>query len=123
MYPSGIAFPIGGSSEEQYVMLEMHYNNPSLVTGKTIPNAIGKCIKSLISVIACVLAGVTDSSGFLITYTSIPPTYEAGILTLGSGVSPLMIIPPRDASFTTYGTCASQCTSAVSPCMQHVYTD
>ena len=60
------------------------------------------------------LTGAKDSSGFLITYTSIPPTYEAGILTVGHSVTPVMVIPPRDSKFTVYGTCASQCTSAVS---------
>eukprot|EP00731_Ephydatia_muelleri_P011383 Em0006g277a len=88
IYPNGIAFPIGGRSDEQYVAMEMHYNNPSLTSG------------------------VRDSSGFLITYTSIAPTYEAGVLTLGYSVSPLMIIPPRDPSFTVYGTCDSTCTTA-----------
>ena len=58
--------------------------------------------------------GVTDSSGFTFTYTSTPPTYEAGILTIGYFTNPLMIIPPRDPSFTVYGTCASSCTAAVS---------
>ncbi|KAL5460037.1 hypothetical protein EMCRGX_G033450 [Ephydatia muelleri] len=91
IYPNGIAFPIGGRSDEQYVVMEMHYNNPSLTSG------------------------VRDSSGFLITYTSIAPTYEAGVLTLGYSVSPLMIIPPRDPSFTVYGTCDSTCTTAAIP--------
>ncbi|KAL5500626.1 hypothetical protein EMCRGX_G012217 [Ephydatia muelleri] len=91
IYPNGIAFPIGGRSDEQYVAMEMHYNNPSLTSG------------------------VRDSSGFLITYTSIAPTYEAGVLTLGYSVSPLMIIPPRDPSFTVYGTCDSTCTTAAIP--------
>eukprot|EP00731_Ephydatia_muelleri_P011378 Em0006g272a len=91
IYPPGIAFPIGGRSDEQYVVMEMHYNNPSLTSG------------------------VRDSSGFLITYTSIAPTYEAGVLTLGHAVSPLMIIPPRDPSFTVYGTCDSTCTTAAIP--------
>ena len=58
--------------------------------------------------------GVTDSSGLTFTYTSTPPTYEAGILTMGYFVTPLMIIPPRDPSFTVYGTCTSACTAAVS---------
>ena len=34
IYPPGIAFPIGGRSDEQYVVMEMHYNNPSLTSGR-----------------------------------------------------------------------------------------
>ena len=34
IYPNGIAFPIGGRSDEQYVVMEMHYNNPSLTSGQ-----------------------------------------------------------------------------------------
>ncbi|KAL5500620.1 hypothetical protein EMCRGX_G012211 [Ephydatia muelleri] len=70
IYPNGIAFPIGGRSDEQYVVIELHYNNPSMTSG------------------------VRDSSGFLITYTSIAPT---------------------DPSFAVYGTCDSTCTTTAIP--------
>ena len=51
---------------------------------------------------ACSLTGVKDSSGFLITYSRIAPTYKAGVLIIGHVTTPLMIIPPRDPSFSVW---------------------
>ena len=32
-YPENVAFPVGGPANGQFVMLEMHYDNPQLVSG------------------------------------------------------------------------------------------
>ena len=32
-YPENVAFPVGGPGNSQFVMLEMHYDNPQLVSG------------------------------------------------------------------------------------------
>ena len=34
MYPKDVAFPIGGEGNAQYVILEMHYDNPNLDSGE-----------------------------------------------------------------------------------------
>ena len=34
MYPQDVAYPIGGRGNPQYVILEMHYDNPNEDTGK-----------------------------------------------------------------------------------------
>ena len=72
-------------------MLQMHYDNPTLTSN------------------------IIDSSGFNLIYTSTVPTHEAGILTLGLLVSPLMMIPPKASTFTVRGFCISNCTSSYFP--------
>ena len=32
-YPENVAYPVGGPGNSQFVMLEMHYDNPQLVSG------------------------------------------------------------------------------------------
>ncbi len=34
IYPEGISFPIGGTGQQQYIIMEMHYDNPNNVAGK-----------------------------------------------------------------------------------------
>lgn len=46
-------------------------------------------------------------------YTSIPRTYESGILQIGHAVTPLMIIPPGTTEYVVLGDCNSECTSNV----------
>ena len=36
VYPNGVAYPIGGAGQERYVVIEMHYDNPSLQSGLTL---------------------------------------------------------------------------------------
>ena len=36
IYPEGIAYPVGGSGGEQFLVLEMHYDNPGGVSGKKV---------------------------------------------------------------------------------------
>ena len=44
VYPEGVAFPIGGVGNSEYVVLEMHYDNPGLVPGaEYTPNTIIYC--------------------------------------------------------------------------------
>lgn len=33
-YPQDVAYPIGGEGTPQYVVLEVHYNNPTEVSGE-----------------------------------------------------------------------------------------
>ena len=34
MYPENVAFPIGGPGNQFGIVLEMHYDNPQLTSGK-----------------------------------------------------------------------------------------
>ena len=36
MYPQDVAYPIGGRGNPQYVILEMHYDNPNEDAGKDV---------------------------------------------------------------------------------------
>ena len=36
MYPKDVAYPTGGEGNPQYVILEMHYDNPNNDSGKTL---------------------------------------------------------------------------------------
>ena len=33
VYPEDVAYPIGGEGNPQYVILEMHYDNPAEISG------------------------------------------------------------------------------------------
>ena len=33
MFPENIAFPLGGEGTPQYVVMELHYDNPHMVQG------------------------------------------------------------------------------------------
>lgn len=72
-----------------------------------------QCTATLIG-LGTELGSTVEEATEHITYTSTAPTYEAAVLTFGHAISPLIIIPPRDPSFTVYGTCGSTCTAAVS---------
>ena len=60
------------------------------------------------------LAGTLDSSGMRFWYTSTPREHDAGIMTVGHNVQPLMVIPPNAPNFTVTGFMDSQCTQNVS---------
>ena len=40
IYPENIAYPVGGVGQEQYAVMEMHYDNPSNDQGKNWDKAI-----------------------------------------------------------------------------------
>lgn len=35
VYPEGVAYPVGGVGREHYVLLDIHYDNPNNVEGKS----------------------------------------------------------------------------------------
>ena len=35
-YPENVAYPVGGPGGQEFVVLEMHYDNPQLVSGMCI---------------------------------------------------------------------------------------
>eukprot|EP00455_Lapot_gusevi_P017063 TRINITY_DN189_c0_g1_i14.p1 TRINITY_DN189_c0_g1~~TRINITY_DN189_c0_g1_i14.p1 ORF type:complete len:543 (-),score=176.56 TRINITY_DN189_c0_g1_i14:164-1792(-) len=84
MMPPDVSMPIGGT-DDRFIMIEVHYDNPGL------------------------LSGVTDNSGVRIYYSNTPKTYAAGVLVLGD---PLATAPMIQAGqINTYEhTCSSTCT-------------
>ncbi len=88
MFPSGVGYPIGGKSE-QYIVLEIHYDNPNLNSG------------------------VRDSSGIKFLYVSEEPANRAGLLTVGHSANAAMMIPPRAENYVVNAICPGQCTQKV----------
>ena len=70
VYPEQVGLSIGGDSFNRYVMLEVHYNNPELKSGKI------------------------DSSGIRFHVTTNLREYDAGVIELGLEYTDKMAIPP-----------------------------
>ncbi|XP_039980893.1 DBH-like monooxygenase protein 2 homolog isoform X2 [Xiphias gladius] len=81
--PENVGIPVGGGDSDTYYRLEIHYNNPNLVAGKT------------------------DSSGLRLHYTAQLRQHDVGILSTGLLLSDHMEyrIPPNAPQFHTYGIC------------------
>ncbi|XP_053655726.2 dopamine beta-hydroxylase [Cherax quadricarinatus] len=87
IYPPEAGMPIGGADFNPYIMLEVHYNNPQLITGRV------------------------DSSGIALHYTSELRHHDAGIMELGLEYTSKMAIPPGMTAFTLSGYCVPECTA------------
>ncbi|XP_054876024.1 DBH-like monooxygenase protein 2 homolog [Poeciliopsis prolifica] len=81
--PENTGIPIGGTQNDTYYRLEIHYNNPQKKEG------------------------IIDSSGLRLYYTDKLRQHDVGILT--TGVFPVShmeyAIPPKAAKFQSYGIC------------------
>ena len=67
--------------------------------------------ESLISnVLINVFLGVKDSSGLTFYYTEKLRKYDAGVFSVGVGVTPWFIIPPKQKNWISVGYCMHQCT-------------
>ncbi|CAM9650831.1 unnamed protein product [Lampetra planeri] len=80
-YPPAAGYSLGMPGDPRFVLLEIHYNNPSGLTGNE------------------------DSSGLRFHYTAQLRRFDAGLLMAGIFVSPFHFIPPNSDSFATYGIC------------------
>ncbi|CAI2343593.1 unnamed protein product [Caenorhabditis sp. 36 PRJEB53466] len=85
-YPREAGLPIGGKGKNEYVMVEIHYNNPELHKG------------------------VMDTSGFQFFVTGMLRRYDAGIMELGLVYSDANSVPPNQKAWAMNGYCPSQCT-------------
>ncbi|XP_045032302.1 dopamine beta-hydroxylase [Daphnia magna] len=90
-YPPEAGLPIGGPAFNLYIMLEVHYNNPT-IRGDWV-----------------------DSSGVRLWYTNHLRQYDAGVMELGLEYTDKMAIPPGQESFTLTGYCLPQCTAVSLP--------
>lgn len=86
IYPREAGLPFGGKGRDEYVMVEIHYNNPDLHKG------------------------VMDKSGFQFYVTGMLRKYDAGIMELGLIYSDANSIPPNQKAWAMNGYCPSQCT-------------
>ncbi|CAF1262071.1 unnamed protein product [Rotaria sordida] len=77
---------IGGPKTSQFLVLEVHFNNPYFK-------------KSII-----------DQSGIRIYYTTKLRKYDAGIIEVGLEYNPKNSIPPGSTAFRVFGYCDSECT-------------
>jgi hypothetical protein len=77
---------IWGSGDTKVILLQVHYHNPSGVSGDI------------------------DSSGYTVRYTPKLRKYDTGIMVLGLDL-PFINIPPRTPKFSVESVCGTNCTS------------
>lgn len=102
--------PIGGPEFNPYVMLEVHYNNPTIRAGMQLFSIE---LFNLLKLFSPDLIDWVDSSGIRLWYTSHLRQYDAGVMELGLEYSDKMAIPPGQNAFTLTGYCLPQCTAVV----------
>lgn len=85
-YPPKAGYPIGMADSPKQYMLEMHYDNPEGIEGRT------------------------DSSGVKFYYTSNLRQYDAGMLSVGPSTDSFLVIPPKQESWISVGYCPKECT-------------
>eukprot|EP00058_Branchiostoma_floridae_P003514 XP_002589002.1 hypothetical protein BRAFLDRAFT_124914 [Branchiostoma floridae] len=88
-YPEHVGYPIGDDDDTDYLMLQMHYDNPQM------------------------LPGLYDSSGLRLIYTPELRENEIGIFEVGMRLGKEHVIPPGADSFTSAAFCDPQCLSQV----------
>ncbi|XP_026505329.1 DBH-like monooxygenase protein 1 [Terrapene carolina triunguis] len=84
-YPPHVGLSIGTSTDPQYVLMEVHYDNPSY------------------------LEGLIDNSGLRLFYTTDLRKYDAGVIEAGVWVSLFHNIPPGMPEFMSEGHCTLEC--------------
>ncbi|CAH2250161.1 DBH-like monooxygenase 1 [Pelobates cultripes] len=85
IYPPHVGLSIGLSTDPKYVLMEIHYDNPSHQEG------------------------LTDNSGIRLYYTPHVRKYDAGVLEMGIWVSLYHMIPPGMPAFSSEGHCTMEC--------------
>lgn len=86
-YPENAGLAIGGPDFNPYVMLEVHYNNEKMESGRF------------------------DHSGMRLHVTNQLRDYDAGIMELGLIYTDRMAIPPQMTEFPLSGHCLPSCTA------------
>ncbi|KAK6753159.1 hypothetical protein RB195_012639 [Necator americanus] len=96
-FPPEAGLPLGGEYGKDYIKVEIHYNNPGL------------------------LSGVVDNSGFELVVTTELREYDAGILEIGLIYSDANSIPPGQSAFPLTGHCVADCTSRLPSGGIHIF--
>ncbi|XP_031437893.1 DBH-like monooxygenase protein 1 homolog [Clupea harengus] len=84
-YPSHVGLSIGTSIDPVYVLMEVHYDNPTLQQG------------------------LLDSSGLRLFYTPKLRQYDAGVIETGVWVSLYHMLPPGMQDYVSEGHCTREC--------------
>ncbi|XP_027032512.1 DBH-like monooxygenase protein 1 homolog isoform X1 [Tachysurus fulvidraco] len=84
-YPQHAGMSIGTATDPVYVLLEIHYDNPSLQRK------------------------IVDSSGLRLFYTPKLRRYDAGVIETGVWVSLYHMLPPGMQDYVTEGHCMQEC--------------
>lgn len=95
--PKHLGLPLAAKSPSYY-MLEVHFDNPSMKK-------------------------VVDTSGLRLHYTHKLRPNEGGFLVAGVTISPLHLVPPRQAEYKSGGYCSMECTREVVFCLRHPRAD
>ncbi|XP_077707417.1 dopamine beta-hydroxylase [Canis aureus] len=90
-YPEEAGLAFGGSNSSRFLLLEIHYHNPTNIRGRY------------------------DNSGIRLHYTAKLRHFNAGIMELGLVYTPVMAIPPKESAFVLTGYCTAKCTQAALP--------
>ncbi|XP_040169352.1 tyramine beta-hydroxylase [Anopheles arabiensis] len=90
-YPREAGLPIGGKDFNPHIRLEVHFNNPRM------------------------LSGYNDSSGMRINVVSKLRRYDAAIMELGLEYTDKMAIPPEQLAFPLHGYCIAECSKIALP--------
>ncbi|CAG0923435.1 unnamed protein product, partial [Notodromas monacha] len=98
LFSQDVGLGIGGENFNPFLMLEVHYNNPDL------------------------LSNFVDSSGMQLHYTSKLRRFDAGILEVGLEYTPKTGLPPRMRDVFVRGHCIAECTAIVSYHGLHCFT-
>jgi len=91
LLPANTGYPIGDSGQQEYLMFELHIDNPSLEKN------------------------VTFETGIDIFYTSNIRKDDASVFGVGHTVNHFQTIPPKTSSYINVGHCSSECTKANVP--------
>ncbi|KAK2518024.1 Moxd1 [Columba livia] len=84
-YPPHVGLSIGTAADPQFVLMEVHYDNPSYTEG------------------------LIDNSGLRLIYTPVLRKYDAGVIEAGLWVSLFHNIPPGMPEFVSEGHCTLEC--------------
>ncbi|XP_048106553.1 DBH-like monooxygenase protein 1 homolog [Alosa alosa] len=84
-YPSHVGLSIGTSIDPVFVLMEVHYDNPTLQQG------------------------LLDSSGLRLFYTPKLRQYDAGVIETGVWVSLYHMLPPGMQDYLSEGHCTREC--------------
>ncbi|XP_021953168.2 DBH-like monooxygenase protein 1 [Folsomia candida] len=85
-FPKNVGYPIGNSPAEYY-MIQMHFDNPSTLTG------------------------VAVRSGVTVYFTNETKEQDAGLLAVLHTTSPIISVPPNAEDYVVVGHCGPSCTS------------
>ncbi|MBN3307113.1 MOXD1 protein, partial [Amia calva] len=85
MYPPHVGLSIGTSLDPVYILMEVHYDNPTHQQG------------------------LTDSSGLRLFYTPVLRKYDAGVIETGVWVSLYHMLPPGLPEYISQGHCTKEC--------------